>query len=101
MQLGIDILLDRIWEQLALVRIYTKRQGEAPDFEDPLFLTAGRGGLTVKSAIMQIHKSLLDEFGYAMVWGRSCKFSPQKCSLNQELCDEDVIQIYKYTYIRR
>ena len=52
MQLGIDILLDRIWEQLALVRIYTKRQGEAPDFEDPLFLTAGRGGLTVKSAIM-------------------------------------------------
>ena len=39
MNLGIDILLDRIWEQLALVRIYTKRRGEAPDFEDPLFLT--------------------------------------------------------------
>lgn len=95
MNLGIDILLDRIWEQLALVRIYTKRQGEAPDFGDPLFLTVGRHGLTVKSAILQIHRSLLDEFGYANVWGRSCKFSPMKCSLNQELCDEDVIQIYK------
>jgi len=73
------------------VRIYTKKRGEAPDFSDPLFLTAGRNGLTVRSAIMQIHRDLLNEFGYAMVWGRSCKFSPMKCSLNQELCDEDVI----------
>jgi len=39
MDLGLDILLERIWEQLALVRIYTKRRGEAPDFEEPLFLT--------------------------------------------------------------
>lgn len=95
MNLGIDIMLDKIWEQLALVRIYTKRRGEAPDFGDPLFLTVGRHGLTVKSAIMQIHRELLDEFGYALVWGRSCKFSPMKCSLGQELCDEDVIQIHK------
>lgn len=89
--LGIDILLDKIWEQLSLVRIYTKKKGELPDFNDPLFLTQDRHGLTVKSCILQIHRSLLDEFGYAMVWGRSCKFSPQKCSLGQELCDEDVI----------
>ena len=91
MDLGLDILLERIWEQLALVRIYTKRRGEAPDFEEPLFLTKGRHGLTVKSAIMQIHRDLLNEFGHAMVWGRSCKYSPMKCGLAQELCDEDVI----------
>ena len=66
-----------------------------PDFEEPIFLTMGRAGLTVRSAIMQIHKDLLGEFGYAMVWGRSCKFSPMKCGLTQTLCDEDVIQIYK------
>jgi len=51
MKLGIDILLDKIWDQLGLVRVYTKRKGEMPDFEEPLILTAGRGGLTVKSAI--------------------------------------------------
>lgn len=28
MNLGIDILLDKIWEQLGLVRIYTKRTGK-------------------------------------------------------------------------
>ena len=27
MNLGIDILLDKIWEQLGLVRIYTKKTG--------------------------------------------------------------------------
>jgi len=26
MNLGIDILLDKIWEQLGLVRVYTKKQ---------------------------------------------------------------------------
>ena len=77
------------------MRVYTKRLGEEPDFDDPLILTAGRNGLTVKSAIMQIHKDLLNEFAYAAVWGRSVKFSPQKVGLHQMLYDEDVIQIYK------
>jgi ribosome-interacting GTPase 1 len=76
MNLGIDILLDKIWDQLGLVRVYTKRRGEAPDFGEPLILTRGRDGLTVKSAISQIHKSLLEEFSHAAVWGRSVKFSP-------------------------
>ena len=91
MKLGIDILMDKIWEQLGLVRVYTKRRGEQPDFKEPLILTRGRDGLTVRSAIMQIHRSLLDEFSFATVWGRSVKFSPQKVGLGQELFDEDVI----------
>jgi len=44
---------------------------------------------------MQIHRSLLDDFSYAAVWGRSVKYSPQKVGLSQELFDEDVLQIYK------
>jgi ribosome-interacting GTPase 1 len=34
-----------------MVRIYTKRRGTLPDFGDPIILTSGRGGLTVKDAI--------------------------------------------------
>lgn len=52
MDLGIDILLEKIWDTLALVRIYTKKKGCPPDFSDPLILTQGRDGVTVKSAIM-------------------------------------------------
>jgi ribosome-interacting GTPase 1 len=56
MELGIDILLEKIWDNLALVRVYTKKKGALPDFGDPLILTAGRHGVTIKSAIMQIHR---------------------------------------------
>jgi ribosome-interacting GTPase 1 len=82
MRLGIDILLDKIWDQLGLVRIYTKRPRELPDFSEPLVLTMGRDGLTVKAAILQIHKDLLEDFSHAAVWGRSVKFNPQKVGLN-------------------
>ena len=95
MNLGIDLLMEKIWDQLGLVRIYTKKKGEPPDFQEPLILTYNRHGLTIKAAIMQLHKDLLKEFGYGMVWGRSVKYSPMKCGLNQPLYDEDVLQIFK------
>ena len=97
MKLGLDILLEKIWEMLGLVRIFTKKKGQPPDFSDPLILTQGRHGCTVKSAIMQIHKGLLKDLNYAFIWGRSVKYSPQKCGLKHELCDEDVLQIMKKT----
>jgi len=95
MNLGIDILLEKLWDQLGMVRIYTKRRGEAPDFSDPLILTNERHGLTVKSAIMQLHRDLMTEFSYALVWGRSVKHQPQKCGINTKLYDEDVLQVAK------
>ena len=95
MELGLDILLQKIWKALGMVRIYTKKRGEAPDLTDPVILTQGRGGLTIRDAVLQIHKSLLDDFQSAYVWGRSCKFSPMTCGLAHQLCDEDVVQIVK------
>ena len=74
-----------------MVRIYTKKRGDAPDFNEPIILTKGRGGLTIYHAVLQIHKSLLDDFASALVWGKSCKFSPMRCGLQHQLCDEDVV----------
>jgi ribosome-interacting GTPase 1 len=59
MNLGCDILLEKIWDTLGLVRVYTRKKGQPPDFSDPLILTQGRDGICIKSAIMQIHKGLL------------------------------------------
>lgn len=95
MKLGLDILLQKIWDALAMVRVYTKRRGEKPDFSEPIILTKGRGGTKVYDCIMQIHKSLLDDFACAQVWGKSCKFSPMRCGLQHELADEDVVMIMK------
>ena len=95
MNLGIDILLEKIWDQLGLVRVYTKRHALAPDFSDPLVLTNSREGLTIKGALLQIHKDFMLEFSHAMVWGRSVKFSPQRVGMMHTLCDEDVMQLFK------
>jgi ribosome-interacting GTPase 1 len=41
MKLNIDYMLESIWKLLNLIRIYTKKRGEKPDFE---------GGLIIRSA---------------------------------------------------
>lgn len=51
-KLGFDILREKIWDMLGLVRAYTKRKGARPDFNDPLILTQGRHGTTIKGAIL-------------------------------------------------
>lgn len=95
LDLGLEILKQKMWKALGMVRIYTKKRSEKPDFEDPLILTQGRGGLTVYHAILQIHKDLLNDFGSAYVWGKSCKFSPMRCGVSHLLADEDVMEIHK------
>lgn len=56
--LNMDGLLERIWEQMALVRVYTKRVGNKPDFATPVVLTMDRGGTTVAGLCNQIHRSV-------------------------------------------
>lgn len=96
---NLDGLLERIWQGLDLVRVYTKKKGMFPDFSDPMVITPQRGDktCTVGNAVGMLHKTLLDEFKSAMVWGSSVKASPQICGLKHELHDEDVMQIQKMT----
>lgn len=39
-QLNLDRLLARMWEEMGLVRVYTKPQGQQPDFTDPVVLSS-------------------------------------------------------------
>ena len=68
MKLNFDGMLEKIWEKLDLVRVYTKRAHEMPDFSDPIVLTNDRNGCSVKSVCEQIHKDLPKEFKSAKVW---------------------------------
>jgi len=91
-KLNLDYLLDVIWEHLALRRIYTKRRGEPPDFTDSIIM---RRGATVEHVVHRIHRTLVDQFKYALVWGSSTKYSPQRVGMTHVLDDEDVIQVMK------
>ena len=91
-ELNIDLLLARVWEYLDLVRVYTKRRGQRPDFVEPVIL---RSGSSVHDICRGVHKDLIDQFKYASVWGTSAKHEPQRVGLKHTLHDEDVIQIMK------
>lgn len=47
-------LRHQMWEMLELVRVYTKKKGQQPDFSEPIVLTRARGGYTVQAAIEQV-----------------------------------------------
>ncbi len=93
MNLNLDFLLQQIWKYLGLVRIYTKRRGQPPDLIEPIILSEERHGLTIEAACKSISREFIPIFNFALVWGRSTKFNPQRVGLSHVLQDEDVIQI--------
>ena len=90
MDLGIDDVVARCWQDLRLIRIYTKRQGAEPDFGEALIV---RRNSTIEDVCDAIHRTMKETFKYALVWGASAKHIPQRVGLGHPVSDEDVVQI--------
>jgi small GTP-binding protein len=88
-----DSLLEKMWEYLKLVRIYTKPKGQLPDYESPVVLQNDK--CTVEGFCDKIHRTISKELKYALVWGSSVKHQPQRVGKDHVLHDEDVVQIVK------
>jgi len=88
-----DDLLEKMWEYLGLVRIYTKPKGQLPDYSAPVVLKEGRS--SVEDFCNKLHRSIMKEFKMALVWGSSVKHCPQRTGREHILNDEDVVQIIK------
>lgn len=88
-----DDLLEKAWEYLKLIRIYTKPKGQLPDYESPVILTHDKS--TVEDFCNKLHRTIMKEFKYALVWGHSVKHNPQKVGKDHVLSDEDVVQVVK------
>ncbi|KAH9982720.1 developmentally regulated GTP-binding protein [Lactifluus volemus] len=94
MDLNLGYLMDRIWDDLGLVKVYTKKRGAPPDLADPICM---RKGSTIEDVCNGIHRSLATNFRYGLVWlGKSSKFAPhaQKVGLGHLVQDEDVVSIF-------
>jgi small GTP-binding protein len=89
---GVDGLKAEIFRKLSLIRIYTKRRGEAADLEEPLVV---RRGISVGAVCDRLHRDLRRDFRYALVWGRSVKHQPQRVGLEHVLADGDIVQVVK------
>ncbi len=83
-RIGFNELRKRIWETLEFKRIYLKKPGFKPDYDEPLIL---RGRVTVNDVIIKLKK----DYSSARVWGKSVKHEGQVVSLNHELLDGDVV----------
>lgn len=93
LNLNLDYMLKKMWEYMGLIRIYTKRRGQPPDLVQPIILSLQRHGLTVESVCNSISRDFMPIFNFALVWGRSTKYNPQRVGPGHSLVDEDVVQI--------
>jgi TGS domain len=85
---NIDELLEVMWDRLKLVRVYTKPKGKTPDYTSPVVLRSQH--CTVEDFCHSIHKTIVEQFKHAIVYGRSVKHQPQRVGLSHELADEDI-----------
>ncbi|KAI6047284.1 P-loop containing nucleoside triphosphate hydrolase protein [Pisolithus marmoratus] len=92
--LNVDELIEKMWEALQLVRVYTKPRGQSPDYSAPVVLRHGK--CTIDDFCNAIHKEIAKQLKYAVVWGSSAKHARgQKVGLDHVLEDEDVVHIVK------
>lgn len=89
---GIPDLKEAIYRNLDLISIYLKPQGKEADMEVPLIV---RKGASVGDVCDTLHRSIRNNFRYAVIWGKSAKFPGQTVGMDHVLKDGDVLSIIK------
>eukprot|EP01116_Phalansterium_solitarium_P020439 TRINITY_DN6027_c0_g3_i1.p1 TRINITY_DN6027_c0_g3~~TRINITY_DN6027_c0_g3_i1.p1 ORF type:complete len:394 (-),score=88.78 TRINITY_DN6027_c0_g3_i1:220-1332(-) len=89
---NLDGLLEKSWEALDLIRLYTKPKGQIPDYTQPVVM---QHDPSIEDFCNKLHKGIMRQFKYANVWGASVKHNPQRVGKEHVLADEDVVQILK------
>ncbi|MFB6311579.1 MAG: OBG GTPase family GTP-binding protein [Salinirussus sp.] len=87
---GLDVLRERLWDDLGLLRVYMDKPGRGVDREEPLVL---RQGDTVGDACRKLGGTLDERFRFARVTGPSAKHDDQQVGRDHELADGDVLRI--------
>ncbi len=88
-RIGLEELKEKIWDNLNLIRVYTKSSGK-PKKMPPITLTKGS---TVKDVAKIVHKDFLKDFKFARIFNDS-KFSGSSVGLDYKLKDLDIIEIH-------
>lgn len=88
---GLDILGRRLWELLALIRVYTKQPGKPVDKDRPYTLATGS---TIDDLASEIHRDLPEKIKFARIWGDG-RFSGQRAHLNETLHDKDIVELHQ------
>lgn len=88
--INLDKLKKEIWNNLQVIRVYTKAQGKEPEKKPIIF----RREATVGDVVKEVHKDFLKHFRFARVWGHSVKHQGSQVGLEHKLADKDIVQIF-------
>ncbi len=86
---GIEALKQSIYDQLNIIRVYSKAPGREPDKNSPFVLEAGS---TVEEFAAKVHQDFARNLKSARVWGSS-DFEGQMVSRDYVLKDGDVVEL--------
>jgi len=87
---NLDILKDRIIDDLELIQVYLKKQRSKTDFDEPLIVKRNSSILDICN---KIHRKFKEQFRYAVVNGPSSKHPNQRVGLDHIIKEGDVITI--------
>jgi len=87
---GIDDVKQKIFENIGLIRIYTKEPGKKPS-EKPMII---KKDASVRGIAEKIRKDFPDRFIKAKIWGKSAKFPGQTVGIEHVLVDKDIVELY-------
>ena len=91
---NIERLKEAIYKKLDLMRVYTKPQRKKADLGEPMML---KKGANIKKFCEYLHRDLLKDFRYALVWGPSAKHPGQQVGLRHKLKDGDIVSVITKT----
>ena len=88
---GLDRLCARLWQLLAVIRVYTKRPGKKGDLGEPFTLPAGSN---IEDLAAGIHRELPEKMKFARIWGEG-RFDGQQVHRTELLHDKDIVEIHE------
>ena len=87
---GLKELPKKLFEQLEIIRIYSKPPGKPADMTDPFTLPVGS---TVMDLAMAVHRQLAEKLRFARIWGTGV-YDGQNTQRNHVLNDKDIIELH-------
>jgi len=88
---GLDAWFQRLWELLAMIRVFAKRPGHPPDLAKPFTLPCGS---TVEDLARRIHRDLPEQMKHARIWGAGHR-DGQHVHRHEALRDRDIVEIHE------
>ncbi len=89
-RVGLDELKRLIFEQLRIIRVYSKPPGKEPQLDKPFVL---KKGATVLDFAEEVHRDFPERLRFARVWG-SAEFPGQPVSKDFVLQDGDIVELH-------